>query len=249
MKKIVMIMSWVIVAAGFATADVIFNDSFTRSGDLNGSQPDVENPLNKTWSVGPAATYPAAVNNGRVEITEGTTTVTGSFGYTPTNGAVYKLSADLMILDDGAVSVNQGVGIGFHNVASVTRAYKDSLFSAGIQEQGLFNYRVNGVLTSIGSAGSYAVLDKSYTVEMILDTTETAWTYDISWLDGASVVANTSGVFASNPDLQRVLLGRHNQNADVTIDNFVLQTIPEPTTLSLLGLTAAVLLMIRRVRI
>lgn len=243
----------------------LISDTFGTSGALNGSTPDTT--TNAASWIALTGTNGATSNGSVLSLPTGTTQTNvldlGS-NYFSSNPGVYTLSMDLT-LPSG--STTNWVGLGF-----VTNPQTAGTLSAGgavtginpdggnnggspwmfLRQNGALNvYRGPGTGSNVLSAatGTFAS-GSTYTLKLVLDTSQTNWTLDSFVgstqldLNGASV-GNTA-IFSANPDAIRYVgfSTAGGSFGTVTIDNFtlsVVSTIPEPANAAMLFGAAACL--------
>lgn len=207
----------VVVGAGTtAGAVIIYHDSFSRTGALNGSTPDITR------------------NSDSWVATDGTTD--GSVYSMPSSNFwavlpfaaagkdIYTLSVDASPQNDNTYN---WLSLGFMNDLDQTKAKQGPWMLV----------RANGDIQAFGGpAISNLVYDglggnpgQFNNLQVVLDTTHAAWTSTF-YVNGAQV--GSTFTYASNP----AIVGVHLQNYSISgsYDNFSLTSeVPEPTTLAL----------------
>ena len=209
-----------------AKAAVIYSDSFTRTGDLNGTAPDVA-PGAETWTSTnweTTGTVSSASSNGAA----------GYLPFVPSAGTVYTLSADI----DVTVTTHalHFYGIGF-TTAIHANPFENPvpayLYEGQSNGWDAFAAANNGAHP--GNVGSGTAPAGAVTYAIELDTTAAAWTAKF-FVNGGEVASHT---YVTNPTINYVALGDWHAESggnDGSLDNFTLSQIPEPGSLALLGL-------------
>lgn len=235
-----------------ASAAIIFSDDFSVAAALNGTAPDTR-PGTETWvssSTTAGGVLPVAA------------TTTSYLPWTPTAGNIYSLSVDATSSATSTSSTYAGFGF-FSASATIANTYALS----GANTPWAFMRTGNPTASSIGDTAfrpmgsSGADQNTNLTVtsprrlELVLNTTDTdAITTGVQWslaflVDGIQVGATyTYSETESNQLLANItsvgLTGATNGNS-VSYDNFLLQTIPEPSHF-MLAASGLGLLAIRR---
>lgn len=226
-------MATLAFTAQAVTAAVIYSDSFTRTGDLNGTAPDVA-PGAETWTSTnweTTGTVSSASSNGAA----------GYLPFAPSAGTVYTLSADIDVTSTTHAQHFYGIGfttaIHANPFENPVPAY---LFEGGSNGWDAFAAANNGGVGNVaqGTAPAGAV---TYAIE--LDTTAAAWTAKF-FVNGGEVASHT---YVTNPTINYVALGdwhAESGGTDGSLDNFTLSqvTVPAPAALpaglGILGLIA-----------
>lgn len=229
--------------AGMARATTLYQDSFTRTGQLLGSTPDVVDTGGATWL---AATNVflngSAVNfsgtNG-YPIPQGSSTLfpNAFLSFTPQNGHIYSLSADINMLSgyDSSVAYDW-VGFGF-----ATSAVTDNYFaSVGAdytmpKNNTLLQFFAGpGTSNPVKNGGSNnwqgPANDVFNSYKLVLDTTTPLWSIAL-YTNGVEMASAT---YSSNPSISYVGFG--SDKGVAYIDNFTLTDVPEPSVLGLVAL-------------
>jgi len=247
------------VAAAVSTgspvsAAVIYSDSFSTNGALGGAAPDVR-PGTQTW------TSNMTVASGGLAVSSAATSF---LPFTITAGNIYSLAVDVT----SAASItgtSTFAGLGFFNSNAVAG---DVITNRSPSTPWAFIRTSNPTTGSIGDTayrpnGSTGTeVDTNFTVtntnrlELILNTNDTnagtagdqfsltflvngvqrGTTYTYNATESAALLANIAFVGLTHAT---------NSGNVATYDNFVLQTIPEPSSL-LIGASGMALLAIRR---
>jgi hypothetical protein len=204
-----------LVAAPPTAAWTNYYDSFSRTGALSSSKPDVD-PAGSTWLADSSFT-----DNGSVCANANTTTPTGAFlPFTPAVGHVYVLSCDLNPPLTGSDNWEAfGYAIGAATAGQAVNNNGTWLLSKGSSIDQMFN----GPITS-GGSGNETRYDSTgvSTYQIVLDTTtgnaSSGWTVSF-WEDGILQYGPT--VFGSDPSYNHIFLENY-QLSGVTWDNFLL---------------------------
>ncbi len=236
-----------------ASGAIIFSDSFSNDGALSGSIPTVR-PGTETW------TSTSTVAAGA--LTVGSTT-TSYLAWTPSANNIYSLAVDVKSTGTGAGSIYGGMGF-FSTAATVSNTYALS----GANTPWAFVRTGNGTVSSIGDTSfrptgattpdedTNLTVTNTNRLELILNTNDTdAGTAGIQWSLTFLVNGTQVGATTTYTDVQSAALlaniksigvtGATTGTNPVSYDNFVLQTIPEPSHL-LLGASSLGLLALRR---
>ncbi len=234
------ISALLLFAAGTTTtsAAVVYSDSFSRSGILNGSAPDVTNSPGQTWIAANDATaatvgYQVALQAERL-------------AFLPVNitaNNVYTLQADLN--DTGSAnwmalgfSLNAPTTVAWHGGGHLAVAWALDEADDGFQD---------AVFGGVGSANGQTVGVSGtgfHTYKIVLDTMAPQWT--VTWFRD-SVQTGSTFTYASNPTtISHVGFGTYADTTG-TVDNFSFsEAVPEPTSSALLLGSGAMLLRRRR---
>lgn len=243
-----------VALSGPASAAIIFSDSFSNNGALNGSVPTTR-PGTQTW------TSTSSVTGGALNVAA----ITTSFlAWTPQANEIYRLSVN--ITSSAAItSTSTYAGFGFF-ASSATTANTYALSSA--TTPWAFVRTGNETSSSIGdtsvrpTGGTTTDLNTNLTVTnpmnlaLVLNTNDTSATSGVQWslsfwINGVQQGATTTYTEVETTALAAAiksigLTGATTGNS-VSYDNFVLETIPEPSHL-MLSASALGLLAIRRRR-
>jgi hypothetical protein len=218
--------------AASADAAVLYQDSFSRTGDLNGLTPDTTTG-SATW----AAATPWATDGSQANVSSNLAQAFLPLSVQP--GAVYTLSLDLACTgttlgeDDwmayGFTNANKTDAAGFHN--DTVKPYGWGLVRNSLYTGTDFAYTVMG--PGLGGIVETAGADSNpHTYSVVLDTRPTAWTTEFK-VDGVSVRGPVA--FATNPVINFVGIG--GVGGTGWVDNFQVTgpvPMPEPGTLCLL---------------
>lgn len=231
-KAVCIVVGLVCCAPTMATAAVIYQDSFTRTGALNGTSPDVVNVPAATWTANGTIT-----TNGSIAINPGSTAA--FLPFTPATGVVYTLSADL-----NAVSGDWGA-FGFSGTSNTAGLWHvaNPTASAWMLERA---DRVSGdaffagpaTNNSQGIGNSVAGFN---TFSIVLDTTNPlAWTTSIF---RGNTQVGTTFTYTTNPTIAFVGFGNSGASQ---INNFTLSVVPEPGSFAIMGLGMVMIGLVRR---
>jgi hypothetical protein len=202
-----------------ASAAVIYQDNFNRTGDLNGSTPTITTGGN-TWS---SANWS----------TDGTSATLASGGwlgllaFTPTVGSTYTLTATLNPTFSAAGNTTEWFVLGFTD-----RSATDSWFAGNTTASA--GYRINGETFAfngpatggyLGSFGTYTAFSPQ-TITVVLDATDAnsaLWTTEVK-VNGATMISPTALGFT--PTINYVGIG--SGGAGGLIDDFSLTVVAVP---------------------
>jgi hypothetical protein len=200
-----------------AVAATLYADSFSRSGELNGSQPDVANAFNASWL--------ADVNfkcNGSALVDTSANGEAASLPFIPQSGHVYVLSSVLNPLnsDDNYLGLGYGVGSLVNSYTGLNNAnFEPWLLARGNRlsaNSGAEFYVGPG--TSQGQASSPFDLSGPSTYQIVLDTTQSSWTTSF-YEDG--ILQYGPVTFFSNPGIVSVFAA-NSSTGDGTFASFKL---------------------------
>ncbi len=235
-----LISGLLLLAAGTSTvhAGLIYSDSFTRSGNLNGTAPDVTNVPGQTWIAVNDAT--AATVGSQVALQA------ERLAFLPvsiTANNVYTLQADLETTGSAnwmalGFSLNTPTTVPWHGSGHLAVAWALDEADDGFQDAVFGGVgSANGQSVGVSGTGFHA-----YTI--ILNTMAPQWT--VSWYRD-SVQTGSTFTYTSNPTtISHVGFGTYVDTAG-TVDNFSFtEAVPEPTSALLLLGSGAMLLLRRR---
>jgi len=233
------------LAASSAHAATIYSETFSGTGDLNGTTPDTGA---NTWVASTDWNADWNADGSITGSTSGTDDDSAFLSFAPTSGNVYTLSATVTQPTSG-FSTSAWVGLGFTASAATGSSGGTGFYSAPNNASPWMLYRVNSeVKTYAGSGTAGSAIEGNYggtiTLSIELDTTAAQWTAE--WfVNGSSVRAEA---YSTNPTITHVGFGRED-GASSTLTSFSLTAIPEPGAHALLaGLTGLVFVMLRRRR-
>ena len=219
-----------------ASAQVIYQDNFNRTGDLNGSTPTVGGNAwsSADWTTDGSAAVPTAA--GWMAI----------LPFTPATGNVYTLSASMnptVPADSSSWFV-----LGFTNRNATdnwfTATQGSASIAARVSNDEYQDFYFNGPgPAGFGTVGSYAAGAHLYSITLNTTALNSAnWTVSYS-VDGTQVIAPTA--LGYTPTINYVGFGSGDATGG-TIDNFSLTVVPEPSTYALVVGGIATLLLSRR---
>jgi len=243
-----LISGLLLLAAGTSTvhAGLIYSDSFTRSGNLNGSAPDVTNAPGQTWITD------AGVTTDGSQAFNPSTTTGGYLPFTIAANNIYTLQADLRSNADPAGS---WIAIGFSPTA-LPGGFGPNFDATGgpwgligdpIGDQRSQNFAGPGtanflVQTTLSGTGFH-------NMKIVLDTTAPEWT-TTAYVD--SVQVGSTFTYETNP-VGLSYVGFNSANNGVFgghVDNFSFSDatpVPEPGT-ALFGIACVGIAAFRRRR-
>ena len=235
-----LISGLLLLAAGTSTvhAGLIYSDSFTRSGNLNGSAPDVTNAPGQTWI---AANDATATTSGSQVALDAERLAFLPVSITANN--TYTLQADLHTTGSAnwmalGFSLNAPTTVPWHGGGHLAVAWALDEAADGFQD---------AVFGGVGSANGQSVgvtAPGFHTYKIVLDTMAPQWT--VTWFRD-SVQTGSTFTYASNPTtISHVGFGTYEETTG-TVDNFSFsEVVPEPTSALLLLGSGALLLLRRR---
>lgn len=244
------IVAW----SGPASAAIIFSDTFSNNGDLNGSAPTIR-PGTETW------TSTSTVAGGSANVGA----ITSSYlAWTPQQNQIYRLSVD--VTSSGvSTTASTYAGFGFFG-SSVTTGGTYATTSANTPWA--FLRTGNTTTTAIGDTAfrplgaTTSDRDTNHTVTntvalaLVLNTNDTSATAGTQWSlsfysngvqRGPTYTYTDAESTALLAAITSIGLTGATTGNSVSYDNFVLETIPEPSSL-MLSASALGLLAIRRRR-
>ena len=201
-----------------APAQVIYQDNFNRTGNLNGSTPTVGGNAwsSANWSTDGSAAKPDA--NGYMAI----------LPFTPVQGNIYTLSASMNPTSPADSSSWFVLGFTNRNATDnwFTATQSSASIAARVSNNEYPDFYFNGPGSAgFGTVGSYAAGAHLYSIT--LDTTagnSANWTVSYS-VDGTQVIAPTA--LGYNPTINYVGFGSNDATGG-TIDNFSLTVVAVP---------------------
>ncbi|MCC5828346.1 MAG: PEP-CTERM sorting domain-containing protein [Phycisphaeraceae bacterium] len=226
-----------------ADASVIYQDSFDRVGQLDGSAPDI-GPAGATWTA-----------NSDVETDGDFITFDAErrlmfLPFTPQAGNVYIASVDVRL--DGTSDSGDWHSLGFLGSAPSDTTFSMATGSGDERGQPWLLLRNNGAALHFAGPGTQNntggpgtgtfEADVFHTLSVVLDTTGAQWVASAS-INGTPI--GDPHVYTTNPEIGAVgMSSAGGSGFAYTFDNFVL--VPEPTSLALLGLGGLMLMSRRR---
>ena len=239
-----------------ARAGIIYQDTFNRTGSLNGSSPTIANTIDGGSS---SATWTAPgwnTNGTQVVLGSGTSNVQGaaSLPFTPQTGLIYTLS-ETVVWQNVPSTIQNGawIALGFSGGNGYTGNQYNSLVnpSAWMLMRGYpTSSNQNSTFYGGGTSNVQAIGTDGGTtnIALVLNTQSSLWTLDW-YVNGTSVRTAT---FTMNPTITTVSFGNNsyvngNSNTLSAIQNFEL-SVPEPATLGLMSAGGIGILLVGRKR-
>lgn len=210
--------------AGTSRATVIYEDSFTREGSLNGTAPDVANVPGADWIAGDTVT-----TNGAEAVNPANTTAFLPIAIA--SGKIYTLKADLNTSstnDDWQAfgfSVDANSENQWHAAGNAVGPWLLQRGNGGPDADDVFA----GPNTSNSLPGSTSGNTDWQTYSIVLDTTAAQWT--ASWYRDTTQLGTTF-TYTTNPT-SIAYVGFGNGNVAGLVDNFSLSVVPEPNSMVL----------------
>jgi hypothetical protein len=242
------------LTAGYARATVLIQDNFNSlsSGtSLNGTSPSINNVNSNKWA---ASTSDASsfVGNGsgalNVNTNDAAVSASISLGasYFTANPGIYNLSLD--VTEPAGGNANSAwVAVGFAAAGSTGGNFIGNTGAPWVL------YRDSGSVvgfagpTNTNTLSTVSVSNAAtHTIDVQLNTLATNWTAAM-FIDG--VQEGSTFTYTTNPSDQYIAISESQNGTGqiVPVDNFTFSTstVPEPTSLSLIG-AASMLLLTRR---
>ena len=231
------------MSAGTASATVVYQDSFNRTGQLNTSTPSPTDTGSATWAAGTSITSTAA-SGGYASLTS--TSSMAYLPFAPVSGNVYTLTASL---NPTPGTTTNWLALGFFPTGgSNTGVAPNAGASVMVLER---DNRGSQVFNGDGAAvtGPTSPNNPGYTTWSItLNTTQTDWTASFSEV-GVSGETNfqtfTYGGSNPNPTINTVGFGT-NALAGTVQDFTLTNSVPEPATLGLMAIGGLSLFLLKR---
>ena len=230
-----------------ASAETIYQDSFNRTGDLNGSQLGVATGFAGTGTDGGSATAAWTAPAG-TSTTAGTGLTAGGNGqlpFVPALGDVYTLTADITMNQPGD-NFSGYVIFGFStdiNTPVDNAPLAPLMFVNGNGGVQAYSYGPWGYF-SLGNVGNASGVSND--LQLVLDTTQPLWTVS-AFINGTPDGSFTyNGDNYLNPSIVAVGVNFKNNYQYATFTNFSLSDVPEPTSLALLAIGGLLVLPRRR---
>lgn len=229
-----------------AQTTIIYQDSFSRTGALFGTTPDVVNTGGATYSGADDLqsdgsqvfwTYPNPEVRTNADLTTYSYYENAFLPFTPQAGHVYSLSADIQPLGTN----DQWLALGFTGLNAVSNSYflKDAnpfgapwMLVRGSNRQ-FQNFAQGGNRGNVNGPG-FGMTNVIDYLSIVLDTTTPLWS--VSWqTNGVQMLSYT---YTANPTINYVGFGADNTVG--VLDNFtLLDTVPEPSVAGILALGGA----------
>ncbi|MGC9261656.1 MAG: PEP-CTERM sorting domain-containing protein [Phycisphaerae bacterium] len=228
------------MTASAASAGIIYQDSFNRTGSLNGSTPSPNDTAGATWIAGSSIT----TSGGYASLTS--TSSMAYLPFTPVSGNIYTLAASL---NPTPGTTTNWLALGFFpSSASSVGSAPDAVASVMVLER---DNRGSQVFNGDGGSanGPTSPNNPGYTTwSIVLNTTQADWTTSFSEI-GVSGETNfqtfTYGGSTPNPTINLVGFGTNAISG--TVQDFTLaNSVPEPATLGLVAAGGLGLLLLKR---
>ncbi len=259
-------VSFALFVSQSAMATVIIFDDFTGTDGTLVRNTTPDPGTGNSWSGSPGYTITGnAVHSA--------TTGSGHFvamdmgaGYFVDNPDVYEISADLFLsstMNTPTDFFSVGFTAGNNTSAGANRTHLSTNHatltgspSIALRGNGQVAVKVSQAETAyISSTGDYAA-GSTYNVRVVLDTTLTNWSVaafvDNTQLDLNGVASGLLYEYTTNPTIRYASISSGIDSTDSAgsyLDNFQLQTIPEPSTLVLSFLSLLGFVAVRRKRL
>ncbi len=259
--------------AANAQAATIYQDSFNRTGGLNGSSPTIDTggfggTAGATWSAinfdtGAGDTGWATSTTGGGQLTYSGNPSSPAYDatawlpFTPQSGEVYTAQATIVGNANGG-SASNWWGFFFDNSSSGLFGAVDYPWMLDRIDPSTSThidaaFTAGGVKGSVNgpTAGSTTSTSDTTVNTMILNTTGSAWTVQFAWNDltnPADSVTTAVETLSANPTTDNLIGFAEIPPATGTITDFSLTAVPEPATLGLFVIGGVGLLLIGRKR-
>ncbi|MHB1767406.1 MAG: PEP-CTERM sorting domain-containing protein [Phycisphaerae bacterium] len=235
------------MTASAASARIIYQDSFNRTGLLNASTPSPTDTGGATWTAGSSITT-TATSGGYASLTSANSMA--YLPFTPVSGNVYTLTASL---NPTPGTTTNWLALGFFP-QSGSNASGAPLVGGGVvvlERDNRGSQVFNG--DQVGANGPTSPNSTGYTTWSItLNTTQSDWTASFSE-DGVAGETNfqtftyggSNGGSNANPTINTVGFGTDTMAG--TVQDFTLtNSVPEPATLALVAVSGLGLLLLKR---
>lgn len=256
-------------AATARATTTIYQDSFNRTGGLNGSAPTIDTggfggTAGATWSAinfntgaGDTGWATSTTNGGQLAYSGNPSTpayaATAWLPFTPQAGQVYTAQTTFVVNANGG-SVANWFGFLFDSSASGlfgTTDYPSMLDRVDPSPDiGWTAGKIGGQVQG-PTAGSTTSTSDTTVNTMILNTTGSTWTVQFAWNDltnPADSVTSAVTALGGNPTADNLMGFAVIPPATGTITDFSLTAVPEPATLGLFAIGGLGLLLIGRKR-
>ncbi len=230
-------------AGAVSASNIIYQDSFNRTGLLNASTPSPTDTGGATWTAGSSITT-TATSGGYASLTSANSMA--YLPFTPVSGNVYTLTASL---NPTPGTTTNWLALGFFP-QSGSNASGAPLVGGGVvvlERDNRGSQVFNG--DQVGANGPTSPNSTGYTTWSItLNTTQSDWTASFSE-DGVAGETNfqtfTYGGSNANPTINTVGFGTDTMAG--TVQDFTLtNSVPEPATLALVAVSGLGLLLLKR---
>ena len=240
------------MAAGTASGSVIYSDSFpgSSSATLNGTTPAVDTG-GATWTADTAWRANGSVDE---SITSGAWNA--FLPFTPTSGRIYTLSEGINATANAPGTSNSWVGLSFLASGALGVPLFENSSGAGTNAAPLVLDYVPGSSSQIttytepglNGGNGYAYSGTGVqNLKMVLNTGGTNWT--VSFSDNGTALGQAYTYAAGgNPTIADVGFGTSNASGQVSNFSLTSSPVPEPTTLGLVAIGGAGLLLAARKR-
>lgn len=227
------------------SAATIFQDTFSDTGALNGSAPDVTTG-GATWSAS------GWQQDGTIAGRSTSGADSAWLPFAPDSGLVYTLTAVMGQETAGSVLLSGSwMAIGFSASNTTSTFFGDPNNTspwALHRAPGSHSATPNEVVsfTGPGTGGSNAAHDPfagAITLSIVLDTTQPQW--KATWFEGSNQLREYTYAVGENPDISFVGFGRSNRSVG-PIESFEFTAIPEPSSAILAGGFGFLVLLRRR---
>ena len=177
---------------------LVYQDTFNRSGALNGSLPTIQNGANNTWTASPS--WSTSASAGGLATTGATAAIaTNLLPFVPVTGNIYTLTG---VLNCTTTNTNW-LALGFTNSAATTGSINAGSTLAWALERGNMTGSNSGNYDqaySLGAGGNlptnfqYAQASGAQNFTMVLNTTGGLGSSTIYWLVNGQIASSASGL-------------------------------------------------------
>lgn len=225
-----------LIPAGAVRGAIIYADNFDGQAgvDLHGLAPDTRTGAGGSSA---SATWAAQSSYDADGLVASASRGMALLPFTPLAGYVYTASADVN------TTVGDWMAFGFAQNAPISSSFNEGdpnayawMLLRSIRGTGR-GQRFLGPVTS-GQGTNFDTPSGVANLKIVLDTTNTNWT--AAWYINDALVSGPAA-YTTNPTIGYVGFAR-TSGAGGTIDNFILDAVPEPATVSLFGLASLALL-------
>ncbi len=231
--------------ASTASASIIYQDSFDRTGALNASTSAPTDTNNATWTA--ASLISTSTTSGGYANLPSNTWGTAYLPFTPVNGNIYTLIASLNPITG---TTTNWLAFGFLTAGNVNTSTPNMGAWIGLLER---DNRGSQVFNGDGGSanGPTSPNNPGYTTWSItLNTTQPDWTASFSEV-GVSGESNFqtftyTGATGGAPNPAITAIGFGNDDLSGMVQNFMLSSVPEPATLGLVAVGGLGLMLLKR---